>query len=107
MHNLTVYGRLLSRTIVNGLYNNCSTSCNSNQTNASTTNESEKSVGKLTPRLVSAVSGFPKDFQSSKVRKGQIGDDAWLIKSSKSADILGIMAWLSHSVKINIPALCL
>ena len=36
------------------------------------------------------MAGFPKDFKSAKVRKGQIGDDAWLVTSTKSADVLGI-----------------
>jgi hypothetical protein len=44
---------------------------------------------KSKPKLVSAVAGFPKSFKSGKVRKGQIGDDAWLIKNIDSADILG------------------
>ena len=86
MNNLGIYGRLLSRTIVNGLYNNCSVSSSSSKNNVVAA--SNEAAGKFSPHLVSAVAGFPKD-KSGKVRKGQIGDDAWLITHLKTADILG------------------
>lgn len=87
MHS--VYGRLLSRSIVSGLYN-CSSSSSSGASRASVGNSSNETVSiKAKPKLVSAVAGFPKSFKSGKVRKGQVGDDAWLIKNIDSADILG------------------
>ena len=92
MHSLSVYGRLISRSIVSGLYNNCSSSTsasNSAKLNGASPSEAP-SLNKLSPHLVSAMAGFPKDFKSAKVRKGQIGDDAWLVTSTKSADVLGI-----------------
>ena len=89
MHNLGVYGRLLSRTIVNGFCSNySSTSPNSARSNSPTT-AIENSTCKIQSKLVSAVAGFPKDFKSGKVRKGKIGDDAWLLKCVNSTDILG------------------
>ena len=87
MHSLTVYGRLLSRTIINGLYSNCSSSSPTRPNSTSTVAES--SSCKIQSKLVSAVAGFPKDFKSGKVRKGKIGDDAWLLKCVNSTDILG------------------
>lgn len=84
MHS--VYGRLLSRSIVNGLYN-CSSSSGPSRTSSAIVNETAPS--KSTPKLVSAVAGFPKSFKSGKIRKGQIGDDAWLITNVDSADVLG------------------
>lgn len=84
MHSV---GRLLSRSIVSGLYNCSSTSSRTNGTNAT----SEAPVAKLKPKLVSAVAGFPKDFKNGKVRKGQIGDDAWIISNADDVDILGII----------------
>lgn len=101
MHS--VYGRLLSRSIVNGLYN-CSSSSSSSGTSrtavANTTNENVSP--KSRPKLVSAVAGFPKSFKSGKVRKGQIGDDAWLVKNVDSADVLavadGVGGWRDYGV---------
>lgn len=87
----SAYYRLLSRSIVGGLYN-CSssnTSCSSSRP-VVTTSTNESLTSKSKPKLVSAVAGFPKDFRSGKVRKGQIGDDAWLITNVDSADILGV-----------------
>lgn len=85
----SVYCRLLSRSIVAGLYN-CSSSGPCGTSRSMITNSSNESLAKKSkPKLVSAVSGFPKDFRSGKVRKGQIGDDAWLITHASSADILG------------------
>ena len=93
MHNLSVYGRLLSRTIVNGLYTNCSNSSN-NSPRTNTINNQSETPPKVKPKLVSGVAGFPKDFKNGKVRKGQIGDDAWLITSVHNADVLGnILNW--------------
>lgn len=92
-----MYGRLLSRSIVNGLYN-CSSSSSSScppRTNVPlATNESSHVKSK--PKLVSAVAGFPKNYKSGKVRKGQIGDDAWLITNIDSADVLGNKITLLH-----------
>ena len=88
MHS--VYGRLLSRSIVSGLYNCSSSSNSSGSSRTSLGNSSNETVSiKSKPKLVSAVAGFPKSFRSGKVRKGQIGDDAWLMKNIDSADILG------------------
>lgn len=78
--------RILSRSIVSGLYNCSNSPSRTNATNAT----SEAPVAKLKPKLVQAVAGFPKDFKNGKVRKGQIGDDAWLITSAENADILGV-----------------
>lgn len=102
MHNLGVYGRLLSRTIVNGFCSNySSTSPNSARSN-STTTAIENSTCKIQSKLVSAVAGFPKDFKSGKVRKGKIGDDAWLLKCVNSTDILavadGVGGWRDYGV---------
>ena len=83
---MSVYGRLLSRSIVNGLYN-CSSSSGPSRVNSAIANETAPSKSKS--KLVSAVAGFPKSFKSGKVRKGQIGDDAWLITNVDSADVLG------------------
>lgn len=86
----SAYYRLLSRSLIAGLYN-CSSSsspCGSSRS-AVTSSINEPQANKSKPKLVSAVAGFPKDFKSGKVRKGQIGDDAWLITHANSADILG------------------
>lgn len=87
MHS--VYGRLLSRSIVNGLYNCSSSSSSSSSRTNVTINATESTLNKSKPKLVSAVAGFPKSFKSGKVRKGQIGDDAWIITNTDSADVLG------------------
>lgn len=94
MHS--VYTRLLSRSIVSGLYNcsNSSSSSSSVRTNVTNTSNSESVVSKLKPKLVSAAAGFPKDWKSAKVRKGQIGDDAYIITTVESADILGLISSL-------------
>lgn len=89
MHQLS---RLLSRTLVNGLYSN------SARTNGTA---SEASACKANPRLVSAVAGFPKDFKNSRVRRGQIGDDAWLVANSKTADVLGEPRTLLVSIGLD------
>lgn len=60
------------------------------RTNVTNTSNSESVVSKLKPKLVSASAGFPKDWKSAKVRKGQIGDDAYIITTVESADILGV-----------------
>ncbi len=87
MHS--VYGRLLSRSIVSGLYN-CSSSSSSGSSRTNTATAANESVpSKSKPKLVSAVAGFPKSFKSGRVRKGQIGDDAWLVTNVDSADVLG------------------
>lgn len=88
MHS--AYGRLLSRSIVNGLYNCSSSSSSSGASRTAVANATNENVStKSIPKLVSAVAGFPKSFKSGKVRKGQIGDDAWLVKNVDSADVLG------------------
>ena len=89
MHSLGVFGRLLSRTIVNGLYSNCSSTSPTSTRANSTSVGVESSSCNIQSKLVSAVAGFPKDFKSGKVRKGKIGDDAWLLKCVNSTDILG------------------
>ena len=100
MHSLTVYGRLLSRTVINGLYSNTvrtnSTATNPGETNTNTNNQTKTPLSKL----VSGVSGFPKDIRRGKVRKGQIGDDAWLLKCVHNSDILGNTFWYE---KLNLP----
>ncbi len=62
------------------------------RTNVTNTSNSESVVSKLKPKLVSAAAGFPKDWKSAKVRKGQIGDDAYIITTVESADILGLLS---------------
>ena len=89
--------RILSRSIVSGLYNCSNSPSRTNATNAT----SEAPVAKLKPKLVQAVAGFPKDFKNGKVRKGQIGDDAWLITSAENADILGTSYIYFYSFKKN------
>lgn len=87
MHS--VYGRLLSRSIVNGLYNCSSSSSSSGPSRTNVAIAANETAHKSKPKLVSAVAGFPKSYKSGKVRKGQIGDDAWLITNMDSADVLG------------------
>lgn len=109
MHS--VYGRLLSRSIVGGLYN-CSSSSSGSRTNVTIT-ANETAASKAKPKLVSAVAGFPKSFKSGKVRKGQIGDDAWLVSNVDSADILGMsflyykfpLCYLSHHFQLLLMVL--
>lgn len=87
MHS--VYGRLLSRSIVSGLYSCSNSPSGSVRANVTNANSSESVVSKLKPKLVSAVAGFPKDWKSGKVKKGQVGDDAYIITNVDNADILG------------------
>jgi hypothetical protein len=45
----------------------------------------------LGPGFVSVVSGLPKDFSSSRFRRGQFGDDAWFIAQNSNADVIGML----------------
>lgn len=40
--------------------------------------------------VVAAVAGFPKEGKEAKIRPGQMGQDAWLLFSSPSSDILAV-----------------
>lgn len=77
MQSVLVYGRLLTRALVSGIYSHSST-------------EVGRGKREKEPYLLSAWSGFPKDFSSSLVRRGQFGDDACFIARHKSADVLGV-----------------
>lgn len=82
MQSVVMAGRLVSRALANGIYNLSS--------------QAEPSLGAATAtkgtkgRVVSAVSGFPKDQVNAKCRKGQFGDDSWFIARYKTADVMGV-----------------
>ncbi|XP_058062310.1 protein phosphatase PTC7 homolog [Anopheles bellator] len=55
-------------------------------------------------RFISVVSGFPKNLAQAKYKqtKGKIGDDAWFIAKTQSADVLGVAdgvgGWRSYGI---------
>uniref|UniRef100_T1J6J6 Protein phosphatase n=1 Tax=Strigamia maritima TaxID=126957 RepID=T1J6J6_STRMM len=75
MQSVLVYGRLLTRALVSGLSHSTDVNVNARK------NE---------PRLVTAWSGFPKEFTANPLKKGQFGDDACFIAKHISADVLGV-----------------
>lgn len=79
MQSIVWTSRLLSRALWNGI-TNYSTSC------------ADPSLSrKREPRILSAVSGFPKDFTNACFnKKGQFGDDAWFSAKCKTADVIGV-----------------
>lgn len=76
MQSILLYGRLLTRALVNGVY--------------SFSSEAPCRKRDYEPQLVTAWSGFPKDFSNAIVRKGQFGDDAYFIARHKTVDVLGV-----------------
>uniref|UniRef100_A0A6M2DKC7 Protein phosphatase n=1 Tax=Xenopsylla cheopis TaxID=163159 RepID=A0A6M2DKC7_XENCH len=74
MQSICWTGRLLSRALRNGL--SLSTLIDTNV--------------KREPHFVSVVCGFPKDFSSASIRKGQFGDDAWFAAKNKCVDVIGV-----------------
>lgn len=53
-------------------------------------------------RFISVASGFPKNLGQSKYKPGKMGDDAWFIANTKSADVLGVAdgvgGWRSYGI---------
>lgn len=74
MHSIAWTGRVVSRALLSGLTNYCV------ETNVNRKRDSH---------LIYAVCGFPKDFSTAKLRKGQFGDDAWFAAKYKTADVIG------------------
>lgn len=94
MQSILVYGRLLTRALVSGIYSHSDVG-----TASSRRRDSE-------PQLVTAWSGFPKDLSSSFRRKGQFGDDACFIAKHRSADVLGVAdgvgGWRTYGIDPSI-----
>lgn len=78
MHSIVWTGRILSRALWSSI-TNYSTNCSDAQVQ-----------NKRQPHILSAVSGFPKDFkQTTRLIRGQFGDDAWFFSKCKTADVFG------------------
>ncbi|XP_071874706.1 protein phosphatase PTC7 homolog isoform X3 [Bombus fervidus] len=77
MQSIYWTGRLLSRTIWNGI---------SNYTACADPNVNKRREASF----VSAVCGFPKDFTRGRIRKGQFGDDAWFSAKFKTVEVIGV-----------------
>lgn len=77
MHSIVWTGRILSRALWNSI------------TNYSNNCADPKLKAKRETHILSAVSGFPKDFKNTKLKKGQFGDDAWFYSKCKAADVFG------------------
>ncbi|XP_043602471.1 protein phosphatase PTC7 homolog isoform X3 [Bombus pyrosoma] len=77
MQSIYWTGRLLSRTIWNGI---------SNYTACADTNVNKRREASF----ISAVCGFPKDFTRGRIRKGQFGDDAWFSAKFKTVEVIGV-----------------
>ena len=76
MQSIYWTGRLLSRTIWNGI---------SNYTACADPNVNKRREASF----ISAVCGFPKDFTRGRIRKGQFGDDAWFSAKFKTVEVIG------------------
>ncbi|XP_060829556.1 protein phosphatase PTC7 homolog isoform X3 [Bombus pascuorum] len=77
MQSIYWTGRLLSRTIWNGI---------SNYTAYADPNVNKRREASF----ISAVCGFPKDFTRGRIRKGQFGDDAWFSAKFKTVEVIGV-----------------
>lgn len=94
MQSILVYGRLLTRALVNGVYNYSSTSDTS-----CIHRRRERDF-----RLLTAACGFPKISTrfSALLNRGQYGDDASFVARYKSADVLGVAdgvgGWRTYGV---------
>lgn len=78
MQSIYWTGRLLTRTIWNGI------------TNYSTCPD-HGLVKSREASLVSGVCGFPKTYQPGHLIKGQFGDDAWFSAKFKAAEVIGLL----------------
>lgn len=88
MHSMLMCGRLLSRTLVNGIYNvNVS---NTSAHSEASPNRNRTESKRKDPQLLTAVSGFPKNQAVERMKKWQFGDDACFIAKYKTADVLGV-----------------
>lgn len=87
MHSLWLTGRLISRTLWNGISNVASAA-------------EPGSQRRPEPQLVSAVCGFAKDRRVRNLVKGQFGDDAWFTTRYKSSDVLGKTRGPRHNMEI-------
>lgn len=78
MQSIYWTGRLLTRTIWNGIanYSACA---------------DPGFVKSREASLVSAVCGFPKNFGHEKIKKGQFGDDAWFNAKFKAVEVIGLL----------------
>lgn len=77
MQSIYLTGRLLTRTIWNGITNYSAFA-------------DPGLVKSREASLVSAVCGFPKNFGHEKIKKGQFGDDAWFNAKFKSVEVIGV-----------------
>lgn len=98
MQSVLVYGRLLTRALVNGVYNVSNTSSETQEITTTSIGGGHKiragfhrgtTATEEPPPLVSAWSGFSKELTNS-VKKGQFGDDAFFIRKHKSIDVFGV-----------------
>lgn len=81
MQSITWTGRIISRALWNGI---------SNYSTAAT-DPNVPCAKRRDPHFLSAVSGFPKELgKTTKMKKGQFGDDAWFCAKVKAADVLGV-----------------
>lgn len=103
MQCVLFYGRLLSRTVANGVYNATTSSSSSSVSNPQQQSVSNSSGSASTSatsslaksarnriRLLTAVSGFPKNQGPERVRPGKFGDDAYFITRHPLGDVIGV-----------------
>uniref|UniRef100_A0A2P2HYR4 Protein phosphatase n=1 Tax=Hirondellea gigas TaxID=1518452 RepID=A0A2P2HYR4_9CRUS len=99
MQTLVSYGRLLSRAIANGVFSVSS----SGSASSSVPNSQQQSVSNSSPstssicqsarkriRLLTAVSGFPKNQGPDRVRPGKFGDDAYFVARHQLGEVIGV-----------------
>ncbi|XP_035227400.1 protein phosphatase PTC7 homolog [Stegodyphus dumicola] len=81
MQSVLVYGRFLTRALLNGVYNY------SSSTEAAVNRKRERDF-----RLLTAACGFPKVSSrfSARLSRGRYGDDASFFARYKTADVLGV-----------------
>ncbi|XP_023232950.1 protein phosphatase PTC7 homolog [Centruroides sculpturatus] len=94
MQSVLLYGRLLTRALVSGVYGHTSTSSDVNCVNR-----------KRELKFLIACCGFPKvwtGFTASLLRRGQFGDDACFVAKYKTTDVLGVAdgvgGWRTYGV---------
>ena len=108
MQCVVLYGRILSRAVANGVYNvgssgssalpNSSQQQSTSTATATSTGSSPASaVSKSNHRfrLLTAVSGFPKNQGPGRVRPGKFGDDAYFVARHQMGDVIGEYLMLS------------
>lgn len=93
MQSVLLYGRLLTRALVSGIYG------------YTTSGDVNCVTRKRELKLLTACCGFPKiwtGFTASLLKRGQFGDDACFIAKYKTSDVLGVAdgvgGWRTYGV---------